>query len=401
MKKIIAFLISLILMVSLLSSVAFGEDEAWVCPSCGMESTWNFCPNCGAKKPEPVPEGGADASEGFQVDIHVDFDENMMFSTYAVNMYIDDELVDKLSHGKDYDGTVTLSSGKHTVKFAKAGSSSVTGSCEIEITGPSSFSCNIHAYSERVSVSYVKVTPTSSRALPNSETPAGEGAASSGTYVVIDPAGEAELDLAIDFRTNAMFSTYSVDLYCDDVFVLTLGHGEDYHGTLKVSEGIHTIHFYKNGDKSVKGKCEFSVVGKTSFSCHIEATRNEVEVSRQKRNNGNDGLYDKASYIKECTTIQYKSIERNPEQYKGAHIKVTGTVIQVVESGSSSVIMRVMDANDDIWYVTYKRADGEGRILEDDQITLYGACKGVVTYSSTWGGSVTIPGVDAVFVEVK
>lgn len=388
-KKFLCFLIVVLLVSSSLFSIALCESDTWICPSCGTTSSGNFCSNCGTKKPETVANTDGIASdsilsENILLTIHIDFDENAMFSTYDVEMYLDDTFVEKMAHGKNYDGTLEVSPGEHTVSFFKAGSTKVKGTCDFEITEPSTFSCNIHANSDKVTVSKVKVTV--------SEGP-----------TIIDVNGQTELELTIDFRKNAAFSTYDVDLYCDDVLIATLPHGEGFHGILKVSEGIHTITFYEYGNHSKTGKSEFSVHENTVFSCHIEATSSGIVVSDEKLNNGgSSSLVNQSDYINACVTVQYKDVERNPEQYKGKKIKVSGKVIQVMESGSS-VTLRVSDArdSDNIWYVTYKRSENEARILEDDNITLYGECRGVVTYTTILGSSVTIPGVNAVIIEQK
>ncbi len=359
------------------------KNDGWTCPSCGTISNGNFCSSCGAKKPENNSDADGIAFENIPVTIHIDFDENAMFSTYAVEMYIDDTFIVKMDHGKNYDGELEVAPGEHNVLFCKAGSTKVTGTCSFEITEPSAFSCNIHANNDKVTISKVKLV-------------ASEGP------TVIEVNGRTELDLTIDFRRNAAFSTYDVDLFCDDVFITTMPHGEGFHGVLLVSEGIHTLKFNEHGNSSKNGKAEFSVNGKTSFSCHIEATRNGVIISDKRLNDSDsNNLVNKSDYIKACETVQYEKVERNPENYKGKRIKVSGTVIQVIEGDSGSVTMRVSDANGDIWYITYKRADAESRILEDDRITIYGECRGTVSYTTIFGGSVTIPGINALFIDIK
>lgn len=47
MKKIVALFLCFLFCVG---SFAFAEDN-WTCPNCGLECTWNFCPDCGTKKP--------------------------------------------------------------------------------------------------------------------------------------------------------------------------------------------------------------------------------------------------------------------------------------------------------------------------------------------------------------
>ena len=63
MKKLIAFLLILVLCVS---ACAYGE-ETWTCPNCGQESTGNFCSNCGTPKPEEwvCPNCGTAAKGNF------------------------------------------------------------------------------------------------------------------------------------------------------------------------------------------------------------------------------------------------------------------------------------------------------------------------------------------------
>ena len=108
-----------------------------------------------------------------------------------------------------------------------------------------------------------------------------------------------------------------------------------------------------------------------------------------------------ANYKSECKTLRYKDIERNPKTYKGQKTKVTGKVIQAQEGWFDSVTLRVQDSNQDIWYVTYTMGENESRILEKDTVTVYGTCEGVETYTTILGGSVTIPAIEAKYIDVK
>lgn len=104
---------------------------------------------------------------------------------------------------------------------------------------------------------------------------------------------------------------------------------------------------------------------------------------------------EKANYIVDCITPTYDDVARNPDNYEGKKVKISGSVIQVAEDfidlfDTNSVDLRV-EAPDGIWYVTYVRPEGESRILEDDYITCYGECDGVTTYISILGSTVTVP----------
>lgn len=101
----------------------------------------------------------------------------------------------------------------------------------------------------------------------------------------------------------------------------------------------------------------------------------------------------KDEYKESCTVIDYRTIERNPEDYEGTRVKIVGNVIQVSEGFLNSLTLRIQ-TNYGIWYVDYTKADGESRILENDEIIAYGECTGVTTYRALLGNSVTIPSMD-------
>ena len=93
-------------------------------------------------------------------------------------------------------------------------------------------------------------------------------------------------------------------------------------------------------------------------------------------------------------TIIYDQLARTPDDYEGQKIKFYGKVIQVMESDSSVTIrLAVNDDYDTILYGQYSKSIVSSRVLEDDYITVYGTSVGTISYQSTMGGTITIPGV--------
>ncbi len=75
-------------------------------------------------------------------------------------------------------------------------------------------------------------------------------------------------------------------------------------------------------------------------------------------------------------------------------MKFYGKVLQVIDSGSSVQIRLAVDDNyDTVLLGEYDSKIVSSRVLEDDHITIYGTSVGVITYQSTMGGNITIPGV--------
>lgn len=94
------------------------------------------------------------------------------------------------------------------------------------------------------------------------------------------------------------------------------------------------------------------------------------------------------------TGITYNQLARTPDDYTDKKVKFTGTVIQVLEADSTTQIRLAVNGDyNDIVYGEYSSDIVKSRVLDDDTITIYGVSKGLLSYESTIGGTITIPSV--------
>lgn len=122
---------------------------------------------------------------------------------------------------------------------------------------------------------------------------------------------------------------------------------------------------------------------------------------------------DRSTYISKCKTISYSTLARNPYSYIGNNYKFTGEVIQVMNGYNNNIEMRVnvtpvryeyIDETyyEDTMYVTYQySSDYESKILEGDIITMYGTFDGIQDYLSVLGAKISIPRLDAMYIDIK
>lgn len=121
-------------------------------------------------------------------------------------------------------------------------------------------------------------------------------------------------------------------------------------------------------------------------------TKEEVERKAQ----------DEQNFKLSAQTIDYKTLARNPEQYKGAKVTYTGKVLQVLESGNDIAMRITIEQNmDKVFYVNYRKDSVESRILEDDMVTFYGEFKGIKQYEAIMGNKVSVPEVYARYITRK
>lgn len=170
------------------------------------------------------------------------------------------------------------------------------------------------------------------------------------------------------------------------------------------NSGIEVTAKYKSGEskqidgwkvkKAVKLKADTTstvVITYMDMTCNLKVTCSTMSAKKYKAT---------------CKSVSYDSLARDPEKYKGKLVKFYGRVVQVQESDSILYysVYRINVGNDgygyydDTVYVTYDSSKSSSRILEDDMVTFYGEYKGLTTYETVMGASITIPHVHAEYI---
>lgn len=99
-----------------------------------------------------------------------------------------------------------------------------------------------------------------------------------------------------------------------------------------------------------------------------------------------------------CQQLNYEDILRNPDTYDGEYCVVSGTVDQIIEGWFDTYTIYVMDTSGNKWECSYLYKDGESHLLEGDSVTVYGKCNGTTTANTLMGEQVTLPYVDAEYI---
>lgn len=105
-------------------------------------------------------------------------------------------------------------------------------------------------------------------------------------------------------------------------------------------------------------------------------------------------------YKDTCISYSCEELLRNPENYQGKNVNFNGEVFQIVVSDGDTIEF-LLDTGEDngIVYAQYIFSDGESRILEGDQVMIYGPFYSLETYTSIIGTQRTVPKLYAYFLE--
>lgn len=153
--------------------------------------------------------------------------------------------------------------------------------------------------------------------------------------------------------------------------------------------------------KNAYEKGEWEKVVDLASKLHEKYNGSEEDKQAQEMSAQSQAKIDEVKAAKEAekakgyeTGITYNQLARTPDKYKDKKVKFSGKVVQVIE-GDDSVQIRlaVNDDYDTILLGEYSTSIVSSRVLEDDHITIYGTSVGTISYESTMGGTITIPGV--------
>lgn len=130
-----------------------------------------------------------------------------------------------------------------------------------------------------------------------------------------------------------------------------------------------------------------------------EKLKQEQEAKEQAEREAKEQAEKEAQAAKEAeekkgydTGITYSQLARTPDDYLFKKVKFSGKVLQVMEDSDTVQIRLAVNGNyDNVILCEYTSSTVSSRVLEDDYITVYGLSSGLITYTSTLGGNITIP----------
>lgn len=95
-------------------------------------------------------------AEKFTVQVKIECEENLLFSRYDVNIFIDDKLLGTLEHGATDTYTAELVEGEHTLKAEKEDESDVDGTVEFEVSDNMELSYRLSLSNDQIEIEKIE-----------------------------------------------------------------------------------------------------------------------------------------------------------------------------------------------------------------------------------------------------
>ncbi|MDH6366266.1 MULTISPECIES: zinc ribbon domain-containing protein [unclassified Breznakia] len=106
----------------------------------------------------------------FELELEVDCKENLIFSTYDVEIFIDDEYVEKIKHGDKKTYNLLVTKGEHTLKFISASDESLNGKIKFKMNNSQSLKYKISCSRNGVSVETKETSNSLSEDIESNQT---------------------------------------------------------------------------------------------------------------------------------------------------------------------------------------------------------------------------------------
>lgn len=105
-----------------------------------------------------APETEKPESKDFSVAINIECEENLAFSRYDVEVYVDGSYIGTMDHGVKKSFQVKLKKGTHEITFTKEGDTSVDGTADVTISAASQCDFLIHCRKDQVKIKEATTT---------------------------------------------------------------------------------------------------------------------------------------------------------------------------------------------------------------------------------------------------
>lgn len=98
--------------------------------------------------------------------------------------------------------------------------------------------------------------------------------------------------------------------------------------------------------------------------------------------------------------LNYEDVTRNPKDFEGKNIQITGEVSQYVEGGLlTSTFFAIYDDDHNQWMILMNQPE-ENRILEGDRVTFYGEFNGLSEVKTIFGEKKQVPSIEGQDFEI-
>ena len=139
--------------------------------------------------------------------------------------------------------------------------------------------------------------------------------------------------------------------------------------------------------------CIFSTQGDENYISTIHIS--DVKIT----GNTTDLAEIKQTYINGCQNVNINDFIRNPENYKDTDLKISGSIYQVVDENAGNVeLLLDTGAENGLLYIRYELPENSNRILEGDNVTVYGHYEFIKSYYSVLGTNKNVPELKAEFI---
>ncbi len=258
----------------------------------------------------------------YSVKLDVDCVENLFFSRYDVNVFVDGKEVGTLDHGSQDSYNVNLPAGRHSLSFEKEDDSSIDGSVKFDVSNDTSLKYKISCTMDQISVAEL-TTDTSVEDI------------NSNTVVEESEKTDSKAEEPVLSETQAKIPKSSYMYSTSDYKEVVNGLKQAGFTNIK-TEAIYNADTGFWGSLSINEVDTISVSGKTDFNegdvfeknCEILIKYCDLEINNP---NIKYNSYTVAKLIQDLESNALTAKEKHTYEY----VQITGRIDSIDASGKN------------------------------------------------------------------